>query len=1104
MAVNIDTVANKIFKIIKGSGHDVKMYDASTGNETVNPELSRYFYVKMPNYMVHVDADNSEIKLHQGAEKTDEKVKGVINNIKHIAKSYMLDFDHRIFGKELKPKNYAFKIDQNRNEIDMSELQTEGYTPLQGSTKTSEQKLEGVKVIVRHNKAVDENSRGARSRNIQGIFVETSEGERFKYPHIHLNGARAMARHVHAGGKPHDEVGEAIVNLSDQLAKLKEVTKFARRFEQVQEQAADILPLVNDKIAKIKNTVHKLTTATGYADFKENYKASETVQPTIEALEELKNKFTVTKFDEKIGEVLPLLQSIVDEAKAEQDNSSKALADRIMAKIKAGDPVDMHAPNATQQEYDPEKVGSFTNKDAKVAYRLSDLAAKIKDDEMSVFLARLSDKFTSYATDPNIQMKIKQDPETYQIQPWEKETAKAIIQGVKMKTVKPELDKLPKAEDVIPNPEKELEEMVAPYGEDESLIERKVDGELMCPEACCGKPVMECSCGPDCEHCNCHEIQKLSKADESVAKTLGQYQDTKDFKAQMQNILAKKKALQDIQLNPNTAKDPELKKELMKRKQELEDDMQNLKAKMQDRGMGEDVNEAVDKSALQDWFNKYKKYKGNNADELPAGMLKAYIDTGILTDGVEANEFAKAVKAIGGDKYEAEQDLFANPEKFAKMLPITHAMQEDYKKIMGVSEIDEDNCREAAKILGDDVVGFGLAENDEQDMDALKRNIQAQDKEVADAEARLRARAKKVDKNKLKAWYDKYSKYQSNNYDNLVWGMIKAWTDTGILTDAYEENEWAAVVDKFGEDKADSMEIDQVMKYMPITKAMHDEIEEMFGTIGQGGEDTLEMVYQMLKSMGVNFLGEDDMSTGTVAYGKKGKTRRATGINDNPYDHNEGEDHPALVNAALWNMKDIYQTIMAGEEVSEDDMFSYGDVLQYLDMSGIPGYDFYEDFIDTVSTAVSQAQPGGFAGQGDAVLVDKKFASKIKTLYQQFKAVTAKIKGVKEEPMSQADMDRIAKDEWNSMRMDAQGEWEEYKDAVMSEIEDGKQGKGQFAGKSTKEIVAMLRQEADSIGYADVSDGDRRPEESGWLNAIADELEKSNENIQRIKTLAGL
>lgn len=30
--------------------------------------------------------------------------------------------------------------------------------------------------------------------------------------------------------------------------------------------------------------------------------------------------------------------------------------------------------------------------------------------------------------------------------------------------------------------------------------------EEMCPDACCGKPVSECKCGPDCPHCNCYEI----------------------------------------------------------------------------------------------------------------------------------------------------------------------------------------------------------------------------------------------------------------------------------------------------------------------------------------------------------------------------------------------------------------------------------------------------------------------------------------------------------------------------------------------------------------------------------------------------------------------
>ena len=47
------------------------------------------------------------------------------------------------------------------------------------------------------------------------------------------------------------------------------------------------------------------------------------------------------------------------------------------------------------------------------------------------------------------------------------------------------------------------------------ILERVVDGKLMCPEACCGAPVMECKCGPDCPHCNCHEIQKLSKEEDN-------------------------------------------------------------------------------------------------------------------------------------------------------------------------------------------------------------------------------------------------------------------------------------------------------------------------------------------------------------------------------------------------------------------------------------------------------------------------------------------------------------------------------------------------------------------------------------------------------------
>ena len=43
------------------------------------------------------------------------------------------------------------------------------------------------------------------------------------------------------------------------------------------------------------------------------------------------------------------------------------------------------------------------------------------------------------------------------------------------------------------------------------ILERVVDGKLMCPKACCGAPVVECTCGEDCPHCNCFMIHKAMK-----------------------------------------------------------------------------------------------------------------------------------------------------------------------------------------------------------------------------------------------------------------------------------------------------------------------------------------------------------------------------------------------------------------------------------------------------------------------------------------------------------------------------------------------------------------------------------------------------------------
>ena len=44
------------------------------------------------------------------------------------------------------------------------------------------------------------------------------------------------------------------------------------------------------------------------------------------------------------------------------------------------------------------------------------------------------------------------------------------------------------------------------------------DGVEMCSKKCCGQPVTECTCGKDCEHCECYKINeaKLNEAGPAI------------------------------------------------------------------------------------------------------------------------------------------------------------------------------------------------------------------------------------------------------------------------------------------------------------------------------------------------------------------------------------------------------------------------------------------------------------------------------------------------------------------------------------------------------------------------------------------------------------
>lgn len=338
MAVNIDKIAEKTMKIIQGLGMQPKMFDSSNGKAVADPLKARYFYVEVPNIMVFIDAEKQELNVDLG-EKTDldnPQVKKLVDMMKETARSNLIDFNTKSFGKHIEPKNYAYKIEQNK-ETEMSDVFNEGISPLEGSSRTSRQTLENARIIVKHRNPVNEESRGSRSRNISAIFIENGEGERFKYPFKHLNGARAMARHVANGGVPSDMVGEAIVEHSSNLSKLKEFMNVVNKQGLVNENNRSIVANVKQKMDSIKESIKRIQGAKGYTAFVESMalnEKSEEAEITEDTVNDYVAKFTKSTFEESLKDILPLVHRVNEE---EMENNRANQVARVKEIILATD-----------------------------------------------------------------------------------------------------------------------------------------------------------------------------------------------------------------------------------------------------------------------------------------------------------------------------------------------------------------------------------------------------------------------------------------------------------------------------------------------------------------------------------------------------------------------------------------------------------------------------------------------------------------------------------------------------------------------------------------------------------------------------------------------
>ena len=381
-------------------------------------------------------------------DKIDEDSKdewyAFLKELKDFAVEHQLSFDVRDITKSnLTKQDYQNLADTNQtvNNDEMSEeLQritklagvekapvAEGLT---GTAKRSYENLDKTKLIIRHKGKVDETVPGARSRQIQSLYIENSDGERFKYPMTHLAGARAMMRHVANGGRPHDEFGQHIVSTSEDIAKLNSFSRYVTNKDQLNDNAGDIIEQTKMKLENLRGYMKNLSNQAHYENASKDFKTSEEQILDDETVAKLREKFTMKNLDNRVEDALPLINRIMSELenapKEEQVNEldpgknfqkkDKDTAPTVLPKD--AEPIDAPAEapvdhGAVVQSYlaDPDsklilrkddsadkmlKATKFKDKNTMLGSILSDIASRLiskdpQDDRVANFASRVAD-----------------------------------------------------------------------------------------------------------------------------------------------------------------------------------------------------------------------------------------------------------------------------------------------------------------------------------------------------------------------------------------------------------------------------------------------------------------------------------------------------------------------------------------------------------------------------------------------------------------------------------------------------------------------------------------------------------------------------------------
>lgn len=262
------------------------------------------------------------------------------------------------------------------------------------------------KLVIRHSRPLEEGE--ARYRNIESIFIETDQGERFRVPSRSLMHGKMLARHVAEGGTPYDTFGQHITEMISELATLSRFLR-ASRTRALGSKAKELVENARHHYQEMRSQAQRMMTSRGYRESRDVFRPDQ-IRDSESTIGQIRTMFLEQTVDSRIEEALPILArlavpailSMADQDKMKEVNEFESWVDKIaegtwslpespeqLARLEElmsePLPVGPDAVNATEQLYD--LVG-----DDELFDRLGDLALQDPDaDARPVIQQRMAE-----------------------------------------------------------------------------------------------------------------------------------------------------------------------------------------------------------------------------------------------------------------------------------------------------------------------------------------------------------------------------------------------------------------------------------------------------------------------------------------------------------------------------------------------------------------------------------------------------------------------------------------------------------------------------------------------------------------------------------------